>query len=214
METYKSSLVSIFIIISIISLLVTSQPTTTFNQTAIYQWQNSTDSWVDKSCHNSTLEDYYNQSETLCVSLQELLKPNHRNTSFFALNSLDLFYSGILNGTGVLKKWDSKTLPSAHTKRQKNQLCSKLLQETTDGLTTTSENCAWKYDCKFNPHYFPSATIFANLTAGNGDSCKSELLLSTKFVRVPRRNHSQQDCWFACNVRQNISFKPYSDDDR
>ena len=222
METYKSSLVRNFIIISILSSLVNSypinstlQPTTTFNQTAIYQWQISRTSWVDKSCHTSNLKNFYSQSETSCLSLEELLeKPNHLDTSFFALNSLDLFYSGILNGTGVLQKRDSKTLPSAQIESQQNKSCSKLLQEITVGLKTRSGNCAWKYDCKFNPHYFPSVTILAHLTVGDYDSCIPVVLPRTKFVKVPRRNHSQQDCWFPCNVRPRIGFKQYLDDDK
>ena len=219
METHKSSLIQIFILVRLSQVysypfISTSQSTRTFNETAIYKWQNSIDIWVDKSCHISNIKKFYEESETSCLSLEESLEElqqNHLDKTFFALNSLDLFYSGIINGTGELQRRDSKILPSAKIERQQKKLCSKLLHESIVGLKTRSGNCAWKYDCKFNPHYFPSATIFATLTVGDDDSCNPVILHSIKFVRVPQQNHSQQDCWFPCHIRPRIGFKPYPD---
>jgi len=192
-------------------LTTSVSPTTTspqqpisFRDTAIYQWQNSIEEYVDKSCPITSIQYYFNESEQKCISLEESLLENEELGVFWLLSFRSLYHSGILNGT--IPAFDSTTPMSTSLYPERDETCKELKKVVDRRRLNGSGNCRWKYECKFNPHYFPSATLEAMLLEDDDDCMATQH--DHRFVRVPRRNNAHQDCWFPCHAATNIMYQP------
>ena len=202
MEIFTSTLAAFFILMSTISQMKSFplKNTLAYEELNIYEWQHCTKAYSDNSCPNDSIERKYNESRNSCLSLEELLQKH--SESYFTFYTMELFLSGILNGLG---NREGITCNSVRFKEKLDSSCPSLLKVTRD-LITKDGVCEWKYVCKFNPHYFPSFTVTAQLIEEtDADYCEKKTISNTKLVKVPRLNDLQQECWFPCRASRIVT---------
>ena len=177
-----------------------------FQDTAIYKWLNNyMEEYVDKSCEIGIIEQGFNKSEHKCNSLEEIIL---KEEVIWHFSTRSLYHSGILSGT--VPTFDSNTVLSVDIEKEKGRTCKELLKKVQKHNRKTRNfgpaECMWKYQCKFNPHYFPSTILEATLVEDNHDDCKA-IQLDDRYFRVPRRYPPHQDCWFPCHAARTILYE-------
>lgn len=151
-----------------------------------------------------------------CKSLQEVLsehfsRPRTRlDASYNSFTLAELFYSGLLEGPLNNDRLSSRQ----HIIRRGNEVCESLLKERLKPRNVSSGVCSWHYTCTYNPDFFPSFKIEAQINQQehlNNEHCRVERM---HYVTVFKKEVCQEDpCRSAENwVEKNnqeivVSFK-------
>ena len=175
--------------------------------------------YVDRSCRNSDIASCRIMSSSNCTSLKEAMTkvytadnvdvgsviPHH------IFSPLDLLYFGLLSEDALEVIPRADNLDSAAVVDAAAEKCDYFKRQISRQRNTKEGECEWSYSCKYNPNYFPSFTIHAELVNSNMEnSCTPHTVTNRKFVRMQCLANPEEDHWCQCDAGH-IDIDFYSD---
>ena len=176
----------------------------------VLKLQGETESFFDRSCSDAQLSQCKSESTQSCSSLKNALLNTYDNlegvhlahdTPSLVFSSMDLLYSGLIsdNDTSQANPRDA-ILESSEWEDKSRERCDDLLSSIQLSTEDTGA-CQWSYTCKYNPHYFPSFTVEAELSSWSvAHRCSKISTRSIKYVRTPCEANPEEDHWCRCNA--------------
>ena len=166
--------------------------------------------YSDNSCPDNHIAHCISESARNCTSLKEVLVDSYRadeglrlddDTPYHIFSVFDLFYSGLISGHGAPPKHSRDVvLESAAGKIISEKRCNNLLDHVNLSTKDTAE-CQWSYTCKYNPNYFPSFTVQAELDYSSEEKkCSQININNVKFVRTTCEANPEADHWCKCDA--------------
>ena len=172
--------------------------------------QASSSDFVDRSCAKNQLSQCRSKSVDSCTSLKESIANTYdfpegvhlaHDTPSLVFSFMDLLYSGLIsdNDTSQANPRDA-VLESSEWEDKSRERCSDLLSNIQLSTEDTGE-CQWSYTCKYNPHYFPSFTVEAELSSWSvAHRCSKISTRNIKYVRTSCEANPEEDHWCRCNA--------------
>ena len=166
---------------------------------------------LDNSCSENQVNECNNESISSCKSLKKALLITYDNlegvhlthdTPSLVFSFMDLLYSGLIsdNGTSQSANPRDAVLESSEWEDKSRERCDDLLSNVQLS-TEDTEECQWSYTCKYNPHYFPSFTVEAELSSWSvAHRCSKISTRNIKYVRMPCKANPEEDHWCRCNA--------------
>ena len=151
-----------------------------------------------------------------CKSLHEAISAHFNrktqtqrtDTTYNAFTLVDLFYSGLLEGS-----LNNRKLPSMVQRMDRGQGVCRTLLERLKPQNVSSGLCSWHYKCTYNPDRFPSFKVEAvieNQRHLDAEHCQKEKM---KYVTVFEKTPCEEDpCgsaenWIERNEEILVGFK-------
>ncbi len=179
-------------------------------QAPLHVQKQQTEDYVDSGCSEDQVSKCEAQSYTNCTSLKDAILNTYdyqygvrlpSDIPYHIFSAFDLLYSGLIPDELQTNPRDA-VLKTTRWRDLAHDRCHSLLGQIKLSTKDTNE-CRWRYTCKYNPHYFPSFTVEAELDTSLSveHRCrKIRLEENIKFVRTTCKANPQEDHWCTCDV--------------
>ncbi len=166
--------------------------------------------YIDPGCSERQVSQCQAQSSTNCTSLKDAVLNTYdyqygvrlpSDIPYHIFSAFDLLYSGLIPDEQQTNPRDA-VLKTTRWRDLAHDRCHSLLGQIKLSTKDTNE-CRWRYTCKYNPHYFPSFTVEAELDTSlsvEHRCSKIRLEENIKFVRTTCKADQEEDHWCICDA--------------
>ena len=189
-------------------LMPTPAPTTSSNSedqplnSSSNSAMNGTLARTRRTTHDDDCSCNCSNSIDSCMSLGDAIRnyltdrepSSERTFHFFSLQ--DLFFSGLINGSGDLEETHLNLSTSSTSEKQNARgRCNDVISRYN--LTTKDGDCSWQYQCHQNKTFFPSYKVEA-VYEHKPLYCEEVVIENPRFIRKRCESDNTLPHWCSC----------------